>query len=155
MDRLMNLKNKKMQYIKRSCDLVDIGFGDLVKRKNRKNEDVLVARYSLHIQCPFKILYKQKMLTEYNDLYVSSANAYEMVDVGQKNCTLFDKRLQEYTNELCDEYVVGVLTNQIGDITISLSNITIFVSVDSATKEEQWRFFETGSNKEHLIIPIV
>ncbi len=151
MNRLMNLKNQKMQYIKRSCDLVDIGFGDLLKRKNRKNEEVLVARYSLHIQCPFKILYNQKMLTEHTDLYVSSANVYETVDIGQKNCTLFDQRLQEYTNELSDEYVVDVSINQIGNITISLSNITIFVFIDSTTKEEQWRFFETGTNKEHLI----
>lgn len=151
LSKIFVLKNKKLQYIKRSCDLIQIGFGDLIKIKTRKGEEHFIARYSLHIQCPFRITAKEKLILGYNDLFVSSNNITEAVDLNINSGTIFDLRLRENEYMFSNEYVVDVSINKLGDLTILLSNICLSVFVDSSTEYEQWRFFEARTNNEHII----
>lgn len=145
------LKGKKLQYICRSCELVDMGFGALYERENHRGRKVTVATYTLHLFGPFRITNLTGTIVGSADLFIPSDNSNRVVDLDIKNSTMFDLRLEENKKLLKDEYVTDVTINDYGDIFIKLSNICISVFVAYSTDDESWRFFETGVNKEHLV----
>ena len=145
------LIGKKLQYICRSCDMIDIGFGDLHKKKDNKNKERIVTAYSLHLFCPFRITDTTGVILGSQDLFISSESNESVVDLGVKNSTLFDIKLEDVKEQLKNEYVKDINVNEYGDISIALFNHTISIFVDGATDFESWRFLKPNVNKPHLI----
>ena len=79
-----SLTGKRLRYITRSCELVDLGLGDIITRRNRFGNDTKVATLSLHLQCPFRITRQSGILIGSDDLFVSSSSAGNVVDLGEQ-----------------------------------------------------------------------
>lgn len=145
------LVGKELQYIYRSCDLIEIGFGDLFRRKNSRGTELTVATYSLHVQCPFRISDETTILVGSNDLFTPSNNNDIAVDLAVQNSSLFDLKICELDKYLKGHCVTSVTINKFGDLEVQLSNIRITMLSTTSTDDELWRFFETNAGKAHLV----
>ena len=146
-----SLTGKRLRYITRSCELVDLGLGDIITRRNRFGNDTKVATLSLHLQCPFRITRQSGILIGSDDLFVSSSSAGNVVDLGMQNTCVFDDKLELLHELFTDESVVRVSVNSCGDLSLQLTTLNISVFCTGSTENEMWRFFETGTDKPHII----
>lgn len=147
------LVNQKIQYVRRSCDLVDIGFGDLITRKDLKGKEITTARYALHLQCPFRITNANanEIITGSDDLLSSNFNEYEIADLNLKGTSVFDCKVDKLNDEFNNEYVKSISVNEYGDLSICLSNISISTFCVDGSEYESWRFFEVNKGRTHLV----
>ena len=147
---LTSLKGKKLQYICRSCELIDIGFGDLISKKNHKNKEYKCASFSLHIQCPFRISVEDKILTGSDDLFVSNSNSQYSVDLSKKKSTLFDIKAEKIMVDFPEEYVDECKLDECVDLFLFLSNIKISLFVTGSENCEAWRFL--NDDVFHIVV---
>lgn len=145
------LKGKKIQYIIRSLNLVDIGFGSLFERVSISGKPYTVASFALHIQCPFRLIYQNRIIAGSEDMYICSCDE-DATDLNVNKNSLFDHKIHEIQESFKDEYVTDIKVNVFGDLEIICSNLSIFVFVSSSADCEAWRFFEVDKNTRHLVI---
>ncbi len=140
---LNNLKNKKINYICRSCNLVDIGFGENIWGVDVRGNSRTVPEYAIHIQCPFRFKNEHRILLGSDDLYISN-NEDCFVDLGEKDTSLFDDKIEIMKSELVDQVVEDVVVNNIGDLEIVLANfsISVFVTCSDENEQENYRILE-------------
>jgi len=149
--KMKDLLDKKLQYICRSCDLIDIGFGDLVKKTRKDGKDVIVPSYAIHIQSPFRVTDKNGIIVGSDDLYFSIENTLEE-DILQKETTLFDQRVKNLLSIYDNEIVKGIFINNTLDVKIELTNITIEIFSTSTNDGEMWRYLQPYcDDTEHLV----
>lgn len=146
-----SLMGKRLRYILRSCDLIDFGFGDTFIRKNRYGKNVEVAALSLHLQCPFRITRQDRILIGSDDLFFSSSSEDDNVDLRMKDTCILDDKLKSLQGIFSKESVTGVSVSPCGDIFIQLSTLNVSAFCTGSTANEMWRFFETGTDKHHII----
>lgn len=158
MDNILNavemckkLNGQKMQYIGRCLDLVWIGFGDLFERKSRGRTEK-VARYSLHIQCPFRVENKNNIFVGSHDLFIPASAEDTVVDLNKRESTMFDSKINLFNEKFNNETIANIELSGCGDLKIYLTNINITVFVDSSDDTEAWRLFRTNSEDEHLVV---
>lgn len=145
------LRWKKIQYISRSLDLIDIGFGDMHKKVGRNGKMRNFATYAIHIQCPFRVINQNEILTGSEDLYISSIDE-SYIDLNDDSISLFDDIIGRNINILKKERVTDIKINEFGDLEIKCQNIRILVFVAGTTDCEAWRFFEVGKDDSHLVV---
>lgn len=145
------LVGKKIKYIYRSCDLIDIGFGELKHRQNASGKDVVVPTYALHIQCPFRISSVNGIITGSDDLFVSLSDPESVVDLSCKTVCVLDERLECIANKIKDEVVDRIVINEYGDLYLYFSDYSIAVFSANSMEMESWRFIELGNNGKHII----
>lgn len=145
------LKGKKLSYIGRSCELIQIGFGEMRTEISLTQKKKRISQYALHIQCPFRITKNDKILFGYSDLFISSDDLNPIVDLDKQNSTKFDFKANENNLNLMNQTVLDVKVTQFGDIIITLDDIIISTFICETSGGEAWRFFETRKNKEHIV----
>ncbi len=102
------LKNKEVQPVFRSLDMVEIDFEDIQCKKLKSSDSVVTASYILHLQCPFRIQNDKIVILESNDLYKPIGNAYQ-ADWEIENCgNIFDAKLPKANAKLCGKKVSKV-----------------------------------------------
>ncbi len=151
MDKLNVLKKQRLQSFSRSINLLCIGFGNIISRKNNKGDTVFVCEYALHIQCPFRVSYKTKILLGDSDLYISSINENDLVDLNNQNVCLLDIKTKNILNDFSDEYVSEVILNEYNDLIINTTNLSISLFVCNQSYES-WRFFKVDSDETHVVV---
>ncbi len=146
-----SLMGKRLRYIVRSCDLIDFGFGDTFIRKNRHGKNVEVAAFALHLQCPFRITRQDRILIGSDDLFFSSSSGDDNMDLRMKDTCILDDKLKLLQDLFSKESVTGVSMSPCGDIFLQLSTLNVSAFCTGSTGNEMWRFFETGTDKPHII----
>lgn len=145
------LKGKRIQYINRCLNLIDIGFGDVHKKMDRNGKLRNVASYAIHIQCPFRISNRDKILTGSEDFYVSSSEG-NYIDLDDRGRSVFDDIIDQNSTLLKKETVINIEINKFGDLLVECQNICISVFVTGMNDCEAWRFFEIGKGEKHLVV---
>lgn len=145
------LIGKKVQSICRTCDLIDIGFGELVYKYNARGKEIVVPTYALHLQCPFRISNANGIITGSDDLFVSSSEIENAVDLSKKNVCVLDYQLARNESIIKNGIVNNIEISKYGDLNIYLSDYVISIFPASSTDGESWRFFRTGKEDKHLI----
>lgn len=140
--------------IGRAADMCWISFGDLVEIENHRGKRK-VGKFALHLECPWRITDGSKILLSSIDMFEPSSNYKENEDFKwdiQGN-NLFDEKTKSMFLEDENIIVQDVKLSSYYDVTIIFSNQLIFECfVNCSSKGECWRFFQPGSDKEHLII---
>lgn len=162
------LKNLKLGHISRAGSTICLGFGEKIEKNIAcKMEDgsfgvkkVAVSKYALHIDCPFRIICREKILLSKNDIFTPNStliNSVEDVEdfewdvFGDNN---FDEKIEKYFLENKAYLSVREIeVSRFGDLKIQLTdNFCIETFIDSSDDGECWRFFESGNNDAaHLI----
>jgi len=151
--KLSIINNLPVRYIGRACNMVWIGFGEDITTKNHKN----VAKYALHLQCDFRIIDSEKIILGSSDIYEpnSITEWTENFNWDISGANLYDEIAKTISGIYKTEQIIvtKISADNYGDIKIEISNgyiIEIFLS--SSSKEECWRFFESGNNDSHFVI---
>lgn len=134
-----NLIGLRVVKIYRYLDMLCINFGN-IKRK-----------YALHIQCPWKILDKnrRKIVVAYLDEFTELCELEE----NQRLVTVFDKKINEQKTIIENIQVTACTINCVGDLQIDFSNGYILrVFIDTSENVECWRLFLMDSNKKHYVV---
>jgi len=167
------ISEKALEYIKlligeplygicREADMGDIGFGMPITVKNHRGVERIKSSFALHLQCPFRIVSKDKIIFTAYDIYLDYSGEWmpEMSwDVLGKN--LYDKRTKEWFESNPSLKVENVEMSMQGDLKVIFNNgDKLEVFVNHSTDDECWRFFEmcsyedykSGIAHEHLVI---
>ncbi|NMP38584.1 MAG: hypothetical protein GX051_10790 [Clostridiales bacterium] len=145
------LLQKKLQYMGRSCELVDFGFGDIVKDKTLSGKELVRASYTLHLQCPFRVSVSNKIITGSDDLFISPFDGNDFVDLNLQHTCLFDYQVEKFRKAHPSEYVQKISLNTFGDVCIEMTTAVISIFVTNSSQDESWRFFQTVKKKNHLV----
>ena len=144
------LKTRQFQCIGRCLDLVYIGFGELFMRTNRRGDQTAVATFTLHLQCPFRIIYNQKLLLESNDLYCAIDGTNGDVNFDEPNTCLFDAKCFSVIDRLKGHVVKDVKLDIHQNLIILFDSACI--QIDAIDQDcESWRFFKPNANEKHLV----
>ena len=155
-EKLKFLKNKRVRYIGRAGNLLWIGIGEDVSNIDYKGRKRVFAKFSLHIQCPFRILLNTKIIIGNNDIYEPNTEKIPLENFNWESYgdSLFDKQLEKIASELYtnDVKVIDINLSLIGDLQIILSNnLCIETFINGTSNSEMWRFFETGTDLPHFV----
>lgn len=160
--RISRLIGQPVHSIGRAANMLDLHFGEDVIVPDRISKEKHVGTYSLHVQCPWRIINpeKRKVLLGSLDFYAPSTRRlaaedfdYNHFDWDVQGENLFDEKAQEWFAGLEHVTVVAARMNRFGDARIDLSNgdrIEIFVM---ATDDgECWRLFLSAKSTTQLVI---
>lgn len=160
--RISRLIGQPVYSIGRAANMLDLHFGEEVVVPDRISGEKHVGTYSLHVQCPWRIinLEKRKMLLGSLDFYAPSTRRlaaedfdYSHFDWDIRGGNLFDEKAQEWFAGLAHVTVIATKMNRFGDARIDLSNgdrIEIFVT---ATDDgECWRLFLSAKSTTQLVV---
>lgn len=141
----------------RACDIVWFGFGNIIKKKDRRTGGVRdVAEYVFHVQCAWRITDFHKIIVGSADKYIPSSKIEVNSDFdwdvqGANRC---DEQLKNLFSNLETELIVkNVAVDRLGSIRVFFTDEVILEIIpDSSTDIESWRFFQNGADKEHLVV---
>lgn len=152
------IEGKKLNCIGRCSDLVWLQFGDITSRwSDREKSNINVSEYSLHIQCPWRIVYKSQIILGSRDIYLPNSMHKEddlfQWDVQGNN--MFDELKDLFSSKNDAKFLVKSFQVQDnGSIKITFYNEYVFeVMPDtSSSEEEMWRFFKPFSDDNHYVM---
>ena len=159
--KISNLIGQRVNCIGRASNMLDLHFGkDVIVTDSRGEKRV--GTYSLHVQCPWRIINLTKRTIHLGSLdFYSPSNRikadrnfnYKSFDWDARGQNLFDEKAQRWFSGLEGVTVTAAKMNVFGDAKIDLSNgdrIEIFVT---ATDEgECWRLFLSEKSSINLIV---
>lgn len=156
-EKLLCIKGEPFKYVGRAGNLAWLGFGKDVISKNYKGEKRKIARYALHIQCPFRVSCKGEKKIGSGDMYEPNSATEWTEDFvwDELGANLYDENALLLMKELSYDNVTvtKINSNEMGDLQIYLSNHWIVeVFTNGSSNSEEWRFFETGIKNEHFVI---
>ncbi len=150
---LNNLIGKRLQYICRSCDLIDFGFGAVLQRKASNGKVHNYNEYALHVQCAFRLSEGKNLLLGQDDLFTCMNGEYGCTDLAKKDTCLFDNKVKIINQLLSEnpEYIAQISINPLGDLSILLNTMRIDIFITGSNEFEMWRLFAVNTDKPHLI----
>jgi len=138
-DIVKSLKGCEFKVLYRALDMVGIDFGE---EKAFTDIGRIVAVHSIHIQCPFRILADDKIMTGYNDVFTPKKHiSGDDFDIGQLDVSLFDDQTKKINEDFAiKERVKDISINEKGDAVITLDKLIIEIFVANSDEEEAWRY---------------
>lgn len=131
----------------RASNLCWILFGKTIVEKGLLGEDIEKGEYSLHFQCPWKIIdttdYTIKLAS--GDMYEPNSDntLNDRFDWEIQGSNLFDEKVEDLFQGKNQIYVKSVNITKSGDMQILFSNMFMLECfVDVSTNQECWRFFK-------------
>jgi hypothetical protein len=153
LDRLIM---QPVRTIGRASNMLWIGIGERVEKLNYKGERRETSTFSLHIQCMWRIINKEKMeiLLAHSDFYSPSKNVdeFKKFDWDIQGNNLFDEKSQKWLSQESPIYIREYKINIWGDLLLIFTNndrLEIFIS--SSNDTEGWRILEAEEDKQHLV----
>lgn len=146
--------------IGRAGGLIWFSFG--VERREvllRKGGKKVVSEYSLHIQCPWRIRKRNKIIVGYGDRsYPSGDDPYKSFSENEPDKignNQFDQRASNFLldHERSPLLVRSVTADAVGGIYITFNQgYTLEVFPSSSLSTEHWRIFRPDSEEDHYVV---
>lgn len=150
------LIGKKLNYIGRAAEMLDIGFGDDVEYMDLNGEMRMVARFVMHIQTPWRLAKNSELILGSYDFYVSKPGiTTEEFESEMFGNSMFDSIADELNSQvrLKPITIEQIYSNDMGDVTLLFDDDTQFeVFINSSIEMEFWRFFKMDDNSEHFVV---
>jgi hypothetical protein len=147
-EHLQPLLGLRLSASYRAADMRVFHFGTL-----RQVGTGAVGEFALHVQCPWRIQARDRIVTGHHDLFepaeVTEHFDWESWD-WDGNETLQDKLISEFLAEIAPT-VQGVVTDACGGAILDLSGEYALVLFPAGTKSEDWRLFRPG-RQGHFVV---
>lgn len=150
--RLNSLIGQPLTQVGRAADMLTLRFGE---------------KYSLHIQCYYRLTEQGRTLLARNDVYQPSEAMWtlwrsmgyeedyipEDFHSDELGANRLDEALERLNADLDGLTVRTAMLNQLGDLTMVFTcGATLTVMADTSGGEECWRLFEDDADVEHLVV---
>lgn len=137
-----------------NCELINIGRAAdmcwIIFAPKDSNEE-----YSLHLQCPWRIRQKNKILLTNYDIYELAVENededYEDYEWDDTKKNVFDEVILEY-DKWKGRKVEKVVVTEEYDLNIFLSDGLVIECYVNKLRRECWRFFKRKLGEKHLVI---
>ena len=153
LDRLIM---QPVRVIGRASNMLWIGIGEKVEKLNYKGEKREISTYSIHVQCMWRMINKERMeiLFASSDYYSPSkkADKCSCFDWEPQGNNLFDEKSKKWLMQESPIYIREYKINIWGDLLLVFTNndrLEIFIS--SSNETEGWRILEAEEDKPHLV----
>lgn len=149
------LLNKYLVKIGRSANMAWLCFAC-----NNEEETGIAKEFSLHVQCPCRMvdLPNREVLFASLDMYLPNSGTQESenFDWDVQGANRYDAEVKKWLTVNESVYVKKLYFNVLGDLMLFLSNGHIFeVLVTSSLDgeyDECWRFFERHTDRDHFVV---
>ena len=151
-EELKKVEGKKINEIGRAADMLWIGFGEKTEKIFPNGKTKQRHAYSLHLQCPWRIVDNSKVILGSYDMYITKCenDEYEYASGDDFN-TIFDENAKLFNKDIFPLNVLKVQLDAIGNIKIEFQhNYYLEVFIHSSIEKEFWRFIETAED-EHIV----
>ncbi len=156
---LGRLVGQPLQTMGRAADMAWLGFGPLIEVPNRaRGGSRTIPRYSIHLQCPFRLQGPQDTLVAAHDMYysaISPADTSDSFEWDHQGASLYDARVAVLRHQLEHRALVvsAVIADDAGGFRLAL-NADYAFEVFPATSfhQEHWRFFARDSDAPHFVV---
>lgn len=140
----------------RAGNIVWLGFGPSRTVIDSRGEAREISEYALHVQCPFRVLDGDQLVTGSSDIYEPGPgwDGDGEFDWDVQGANWFDVRARKLDAYLAEDLVVvtSVDVTAWGDLTISLSDdFRIEVRRAGSAHREHWRFFQPYRDVDHVV----
>jgi hypothetical protein len=143
-----------------AADLKNFGFGTIKPHPSGKGT---IGQYALHLQCPWRIVGSDGIVTGSSDYYEPVEQDGEVDLEDRQASSLQRKRLGEllrsydagtrsWVNGTDRLAVEAVVVHDFGGFELELSGNFRLQVFPCGSRGEDWRFFEPGTESEHLVI---
>jgi hypothetical protein len=131
--------------------------------KPHPSGDGTVGQYALHIQCPWRLLGREGIVTGSYDYY-EPVDADKEVDLNDRQAgnlqrkrlgdllRKYDASTRSWVNDTGHLVVEAVSADDCGGFELMLSGDFRLQIVPCGTRGEDWRFFAPGIEEHHLVI---
>ncbi len=156
-DYLENLRDRTINDINRTIDMVCFSLTKSPLNADEFLKTEEVSEFSLHVQCSCRMIGKEsgKIIFASNDRFEpkSTEEWTDDFDWDIQGGNLFDEISKEWLSKNKDVTIRDFQFNEIGDLSLSLSNGDVFeIFVDISSGEEAWRFFEYNDHRKHFVV---
>jgi hypothetical protein len=143
----------------RAADMLVVDIGGRVTIVNRRDENVEVGEYALHVQCRWRLRGPEGIVTGRRDIFWPagvSPNDPAGHDWDMNGNSRSTARVTAYLDARGDDPPVlqDVEVNDVGDVSLRLSDGYLFETfLDSSLGDEDWRLFRSGKpNEGHFVV---
>ncbi len=145
--------------IGRAGGLIWFAFGVERREVLRKGRKKIVSEYSLHVQCPWRIRKRNKIIVGYGDRSYPSGDdpyrEYSEIEPDKIGDNQLDQRTLKFLgdHEQSPLIVRSVKADAGGSIYITFNQgYTLEVFPSSSLSTEYWRFFRPASEEDHFVV---
>ncbi|KVL25442.1 hypothetical protein WS97_00550 [Burkholderia territorii] len=140
--RLVAIVGLELSGAGRAADMLTLQFGPLREMTTKHGNVKHVGAWSLHIQCGWRIERANEIFADASDFAISDDAAHATL---------------EWIRALITDYgpltIERVVVGDGGNVSISMPRgLGLTIVTDAAPDEEDWRFFEPGSEAKHFVI---
>lgn len=154
MEEIEMIVGKQIRIMGRAGDMMWLSIGKTIKVTNFRGEERSSGTHAIHLQCPWRIRSFKTILFTSQDIYQPASTEKDDEnfnwDVQGKN--LFDEKAKNWLKKGGNIIIKEVKIGRFGDLQIGLSNQDILEVFVNKRINECWRFFECGTNLEHLVV---
>lgn len=155
-EKLFVIISQPLIDIGRASNLVWISFGEKIVFIDRKGNKSLKGKYSINIQCSWRITQDSKIIVASKDIYIPKTNfendEFNWEIYGENR---FDEKINEIKSMIDTSkiFVTNVSSDELGGIIITFnSGLKLELFPDGSIKDEYWRFIIFGDINDHFII---
>ncbi|GAB2854359.1 hypothetical protein [Lentzea nigeriaca] len=154
---LANLVGERRQYVGRAAGLIWVGFGALRVVTGHNGRTREIAEYALHLQCPWRLLDGDEVVTGSYDVHQPRPgwSGDDDFDWDVQGANRFDARARKLTAYLAEESVVVTAADVTAwcDLTISFSDgLRLDALRTGSVRHEEWRFFRPYRDDEQVVV---
>ncbi len=154
---LSQLVGQPLVDMTRAADTGIFGFGEKKRGRSPLGRERMVESYSLHVQCPWRIVASDGIVVGSRDIYFPAGEGSQLPDdfewdvAGANRC---DERTERFLDSLKTPLIVeSIGVDRLGGVVIQFQEeMRLEIVPDCSLSSELWRFFEPGRGKEHFIV---
>jgi hypothetical protein len=150
---LSTLHTLPLNGLGRASNIVWFTFGAIRNVRDYKGVIREVSKYSLHVQCNWKLILGNTILLASTDIYTpkTGLSGEDEFAFDKHGCTRFDE-ISPLIN-LDSRHVTSSKANELGDILLVFDDsFELQVFIDRSSSNEQWRLFAAYSNEKHFVM---
>lgn len=141
--RLSVLVGLDVSGVGHAADMLTLQFRPMRQITTKRETIKRVGAWSLHIQCNWTIEQGATVLAAYRDFAASETSTREITH-----------RIRDLVVDKGPTVVQTIDVGDNGTVRIGLSeDVRISITTDGRPDEEDWRFFASGSDAKHFVIP--
>ncbi|MGD6817694.1 hypothetical protein ACQCVE_11580 [Metabacillus sp. 113a] len=129
-------------------------FGEVTRGTDKWGNETEETKWSLNIQCCWRISNSSKIITASHDLYLPSSGEIENQEFNwEEDMNLFDEKIKLVTESVFPIEVVSISADELGGAKIYLSNRMILeIFPDESGDEEFWRIHNRSDANLDLVV---
>jgi hypothetical protein len=142
--------------IGRAGNMIWITFGSPIEVTTLNGKKRIIGKYSVHIQCPWRITLNHNIITASGDLYKPRPGMSDLnFNWDSLGSNLFDSIVDQFRVRITSSpiLVTNISVDSLGGFAIDSNNgYRLEVFIDCSSMQEFWRFFDNSNNEDHLVV---